>query len=56
MNKEDWNISDRCYHRNLQEGGVISSFDTGDPSSIFVEFDDGEELEVSVHLLDKVYL
>jgi hypothetical protein len=46
---------DRVYHRRRQESGTYRGLDEADPSgaTVWVEFDSGDELMVSRHLLSK---
>lgn len=45
---------ERVYHRNLKAIGFITRLDTGDSTSAVVKFNDGEEMEVSLALLEHV--
>ena len=46
----------RVYHTNLKIAGTVSILESSDPTSLFVDFDDEETREVSVHFLNKLSL
>ncbi len=50
--KADLKIDMPVYHRNRKQSGKVTHLDTGDDTSCVIMFEDGDEAEVSVHLLN----
>lgn len=52
---DDFGYGDRVYHRGRDEYGTYRGVDQGDPycATVWVEFDSGDEVMVSWHLIER---
>jgi hypothetical protein len=51
MKKTDFIVGKKVYHKNLRMHGVVHALESHDEMSVYVEFEDDDVREVSVHML-----
>lgn len=52
LNKSEITKGQAVYHKNLNMNGNVTSLETGDITSVYVMFNEDDEREVSIHLLE----